>query len=270
MNMRCSLWRCANCQMRSAAREESLGAEIVNRYLADMKLDLMKTRGARKFLDVAKEGEPRFEKSEDEEVAEMLNPQADDATGDAVLPAEPDPDDAAPSSRRPREGNNQTPSPARHRRRTDGTPVAAPSSSDSSSSSSGASPEPQSEPRQAAASAPLTPLPPNAFRAWNRPDSVNNSRETGVSQPTSRRDGAPMPFPAPSQPYPGGYYTEEANQMPMTYFLDMSFQNQPDQPDIAAWVFTAKESEQSFFIKKAKRPGDEIDIRTLPPELQKH
>ena len=63
--------------------------------------------------------------------------------------------------------------------------------------------------------------------------------------------------------------------MPVTYFLDMSFQNQPDQPDVAAWMFTAQESEaewapveQSFFIKKAKRPGDEIDIRTLPPELQ--
>ena len=73
VNMRGSLWRVANCQMRSATREESMGAELVNRYLADMKADLQKTRGARKFVDVAAEGEPRFptdeEADEDREVA---------------------------------------------------------------------------------------------------------------------------------------------------------------------------------------------------------
>ena len=57
VNMRGSLWRCTNCQMRSATREESLGAEVVNRYLGDVKLDLLKKRG-RKFVDVAKEGVP--------------------------------------------------------------------------------------------------------------------------------------------------------------------------------------------------------------------
>ena len=50
-------------------------AELVNRYLADMKADLQKTRGARKFVDVAAEGEPRFpteeEADEDREVAQL-------------------------------------------------------------------------------------------------------------------------------------------------------------------------------------------------------
>ena len=36
INMRGSLWRVANEQMRGATNEESLGAEIVNRYLGDM------------------------------------------------------------------------------------------------------------------------------------------------------------------------------------------------------------------------------------------
>ena len=40
VNMRGSLWRVANEQMRAATNEESLGAEIVNRYLVDMRENL--------------------------------------------------------------------------------------------------------------------------------------------------------------------------------------------------------------------------------------
>ena len=61
--------------MRSATREESLGAEIVNRYLGDMKLDLLKRRGVREFIDVVKEGAPRFEEvAADREVSRMVAP----------------------------------------------------------------------------------------------------------------------------------------------------------------------------------------------------
>ena len=40
VNVRGSLWRVANEQMRGATNEESLGAEIVNRYLGDMRQNL--------------------------------------------------------------------------------------------------------------------------------------------------------------------------------------------------------------------------------------
>ena len=58
--------------------------------------------------------------------------------------------------------------------------------------------------------------------------------------------------------------------------MDSSFQEQPDTNDIHKFLFTAQEAEAhwdedkaSFFIAKAKRPGDEIDIKKLPPEIQK-
>ena len=78
VNMRGSLWRCANCQMRSATREESQGVEVVNRYLGDMKADINKTRGARKFVDVAKEGMPRFDDQEDADDDEAPAPAEDE------------------------------------------------------------------------------------------------------------------------------------------------------------------------------------------------
>ena len=60
INMRGSLWRVANEQMRSATREESQGAELVDRYLQSMKTDLKSMRGSRRFIDVMQEGVPRF------------------------------------------------------------------------------------------------------------------------------------------------------------------------------------------------------------------
>ena len=36
------------------------GAELVNRYLSSLKMDLQKTRGARRYVDVSAEGPPRF------------------------------------------------------------------------------------------------------------------------------------------------------------------------------------------------------------------
>ena len=60
INMRGSLWRVANEQMRGAINEESLGAEIVNRYLGDMRQNLRNFRGLRRYVDVEREGPPRF------------------------------------------------------------------------------------------------------------------------------------------------------------------------------------------------------------------
>ena len=61
VNMRGSLWRVANEQLRGATSEESAGCELVNQYLDSMKTDLMRGGGgARRFVDVSSEGPPRF------------------------------------------------------------------------------------------------------------------------------------------------------------------------------------------------------------------
>ena len=46
--------------MRSATNEEQMGAELVNKFLTGMREELPKLRGARKFVDVEREGTPRF------------------------------------------------------------------------------------------------------------------------------------------------------------------------------------------------------------------
>ena len=60
INLRGALWRCNNEQLRSATSEECRGAELINQYLSGMKADLRKNRGARKYVDVRREGVPRF------------------------------------------------------------------------------------------------------------------------------------------------------------------------------------------------------------------
>ena len=60
VNMRGALWRTANEQMRGATSEEAQGAELVNKYFDSMRADFKSNRGARKFIDVTKEGPPRF------------------------------------------------------------------------------------------------------------------------------------------------------------------------------------------------------------------
>ena len=75
------------------------------------------------------------------------------------------------------------------------------------------------------------------------------------------------------------YFTEDlvnyTDEIPETYYLDMSFQDKPDDQDTDSFIFTAKEAwalysptEESFFIKKGKRPGDEIDTSKLHHKLR--
>ena len=60
VNMRGALWRCSNEQMRAATNDESLGAEMVNRYLDDLRWDVQRNRGPKKYVDVTREGAPHF------------------------------------------------------------------------------------------------------------------------------------------------------------------------------------------------------------------
>ena len=59
--MRGSLWRVSNEQMRHATNDENKGAEIVNnRILSNMRQDIRQARNQRKYVDVTREGIPRF------------------------------------------------------------------------------------------------------------------------------------------------------------------------------------------------------------------
>ena len=64
INMRGALWRVSQEQLRSATSEENLGAELVNRYLHDLKWDIQRNTGPKKYVDVTREG-PRREPGED-------------------------------------------------------------------------------------------------------------------------------------------------------------------------------------------------------------
>ena len=57
INMRGSLWRVSHEQMRAATNEESAGAELVNRYLHEFRIDFKKgNQGPKKYVDVQREG----------------------------------------------------------------------------------------------------------------------------------------------------------------------------------------------------------------------
>ena len=58
--MRRALWRAANEQLGPATSEESLGAQIVNRYWVDLRIGLKRSSGQRILVDAEKEGIPRF------------------------------------------------------------------------------------------------------------------------------------------------------------------------------------------------------------------
>ena len=72
VNMRGGLWRCANEQLRKATNEESLGVELVNRYMGHMKDSLRNRRGQRSYVDVIVEGTPRLDEAHGEEEVEQL------------------------------------------------------------------------------------------------------------------------------------------------------------------------------------------------------
>ena len=89
--MRGSLWRVANEQLRSATHEESLGAEIVNRYLKNLSTELQTNRGARRYVDVTREGQPRF--PGEPRIVEEDGEEIDDAEDDVMSDLEREEDE---------------------------------------------------------------------------------------------------------------------------------------------------------------------------------
>ena len=94
INMRGSLWRCSNVQMRKATNDEAEGAEMVNQYLDDLRWDMQKRKGARKYVDVTREGEPDFG-DEPDEGGNIADEEHEDAEPE---PTPPIPPQQAPSS----------------------------------------------------------------------------------------------------------------------------------------------------------------------------
>jgi hypothetical protein len=89
VNMRGALWRVSNEQMRGATNEESLGAELVNRYLSEFRIELQKNRGPRRYVDVTTEGQPRFPGDpdvgdDDGEMADSENEPSEPEAGPAL------------------------------------------------------------------------------------------------------------------------------------------------------------------------------------------
>ena len=127
INMRGSLWRVANEQMRGATQDESLGAEIVNKYLSEFKTDLMKTRGVRRYVDVSAEGPPRF--PGDPDIADEEGIQADSEREESDQ--EPEREESVQSGqiRSQPEGGSDQPPATRLRTETVAQPMTEPSAS---------------------------------------------------------------------------------------------------------------------------------------------
>ena len=58
--MRGSLWRCAGEQLRPATNADNLAADLVNRYLSDLRWDVQHREGLKKDVDGDAEGHPVF------------------------------------------------------------------------------------------------------------------------------------------------------------------------------------------------------------------
>eukprot|EP00959_Pyramimonas_sp_CCMP1952_P023188 487561-Pyramimonas_sp.AAC.1 len=75
--------------MRSATQDASRGTHIVNRYLRDLQIDLEHARGARRHVDVAREGNPTF--PGDEPLLDPAAAEADEVPDDSDIDADQEP-----------------------------------------------------------------------------------------------------------------------------------------------------------------------------------
>ena len=105
------------------------------------------------------------------------------------------------------------------------------------------------------------------------PDSSAVSEPLREREPSGRMDTREPP---PVFPHPAPYVPRQQHLVHETFYLDMDYRDKTDYTGIEEHLFTAKNAEaqwssveESFFIKKAKREQDEIDISKLPPEIQK-
>ena len=231
INMRGSLWRVSHEQMRSATQEESRGAELVNRYLHDMRDDFRSNRGARKYIDVTREGPPRFP----DENAHMPDDElllSDHSEGDADSepereePQAPPPAPDTPSSRPSEEPQHE--------------PSAAPSTENSR--------RPSESPVEVAAQDSLRPTAGDRERSRSPVNTprAESSRTNPFPYPFDRTTSMNMYVESPDEVYsedPKGFLIDEA----VAFF---------------------EEETGIFFIKK-KPEGAEVSVSKLSPKAQK-
>eukprot|EP00973_Karenia_brevis_P057777 8037727-Karenia_brevis.AAC.1 len=93
--MRGSLWPVSHEQLRPATSHESLGAEIVNTHLDDLRTDLQKNRSPKKYIDITREGTPSFPGDPDD------LPGLLDNSDDDIAEPEPPVDETPPQNNLP-------------------------------------------------------------------------------------------------------------------------------------------------------------------------
>ena len=239
VNMRGSLWRCSNEQMRPATNDESLGAELVNRYLGDMKWDLQHNKGPKKFVDVRVEGAPVFpEDLPDEERADL----SDD---DEQREPESQPGSELGAPRQPM-SEPVTPD----------TPLS-PELPHLASSSSASAMDIQREARERSRSPPATRNVPVAAEELSLPASAMDTQREASATPASSSI-APTRTTQRSTPYP---YPFDSKTISLNTFVEST---EADAPVFFAHEAVAEYnvSENYFTVKKV--PADaEIDIRQL-------
>jgi len=242
VNMRGSLWRVSNEQLRSATSEESAGTELVNRYLASMKEDLRKKRGARRYVDVRSEGPPRF--PGDPPVQDPEDLRHDDHREDFLSdsdeegePAQPEPE--APG--RARERGDEDDTPRRVRSRLQSSIVS----------------EPAREPAASSGSA--------------TPGAVTPPVAPVLASPRTER-AAPYPYPYPLRGLQSDHlFVESIVDETLPGLQGIVVDNSGEDPEF----FGADEAEAEFstslliFYIRKKRPGEEIKVSKLSAAAQK-
>ena len=121
VNMRGALWRVSNEQLRSATSDEQAGIDLVNQYLGNMRDSLQTARVQRRYVDVVREGTPRFEDDppmEDEDDQALFDRDSDEEN-DPMGHEQNEPE--MERSARPREGSSSEELPPAQRPRRQGT-----------------------------------------------------------------------------------------------------------------------------------------------------
>jgi len=231
INMRGSLWRVSNEQMRGATNEESLGAEIVNRYLTNMRLDLQKSRGARRYVDVMREGPPRFPGDPQIQEDEELPGHGPSDNEDSEPEQEGTP---AEQEREASRGRNETGEPPVRRQRIDTVS------------------EPGLEPSRPGTPQLDTP-PSEVVPDFDAP--VEGSYGAAARASGNQRTA---PYPYPFDRTSANFYIEKVE--------DEGDETKSFVISQAEVCFDARS--EAFFIRK-KRPGDEICVNKLDPKAQK-
>ena len=235
VNMRGALWRCSNEQMRPATHDESLGAELVNRYLDDLRWDVQRNKGPKKYVDIIREGPPRFPGDaplEDEEVPPLSDEEQDQDAREEIQEPESAPGTPPPSVDIPM------------------------------ASQSAASEQPMSEPHVPSVDSGI----PTALGCQRVGDQVS-SRERSRSPPrTPERADPPQPPIPPRAPPPFPFPFDQRPNTHYNYYVENEL---ADSPTFFVTEAVAEyDTVHHYFVLKKAPVDAEINVNALPPAAQ--